>query len=175
MTADQAWKQCSSCKKPIGFGCTYYTCSVSTCNRKRSGFVFCSVDCWETHLPMMRHREAWAEEERAPSREAWALQRQNDTDERPEVGSAKPAESSAPQRRRIAVKPPASEPKGPQEVLVIASRLKAYVRERYGMNTSDAVLEVLSKELRRLCDHAVVRAREDGRKTLLDRDFRRGD
>jgi histone H3/H4 len=56
-------------------------------------------------------------------------------------------------------------------VLVIASRLKSYVRERFGFNTSDAVLDVLSDELRRLCAQAAQNAREEGRKTVLDRDF----
>jgi histone H3/H4 len=54
---------------------------------------------------------------------------------------------------------------------VIASRLKDYIRQRYGMNTSDGVLEDLSEHLRTLCDRAVLHAREDGRKTVLDRDF----
>jgi histone H3/H4 len=39
------------------------------------------------------------------------------------------------------------------------------------MNTSDGVLDPLSDELRRLCVKAVENAKEDGRKTLLDRDF----
>lgn len=73
--------------------------------------------------------------------------------------------------RRIAV--PSAPPPAPtpREVLVIASRLKDYIRQRSGMNTSDGVLEVLSDQLRTLCDRAVLHAREDGRKTVLDRDF----
>ena len=39
------------------------------------------------------------------------------------------------------------------------------------MNTSDAVLDVLSNKLRALCDEAIRRAREAGRQTVLDRDF----
>ena len=66
MTAAQ-WKVCSVCRKPIVFGQTYYACSVSTCNRKRTAFYFCSVTCWDAHLPEARHREAWAEEKRAPA------------------------------------------------------------------------------------------------------------
>ena len=57
---------------------------------------------------------------------------------------------------------------GGQDLL---SRMKDYVRQRYGMNTSDAVMEVLSDQLRKLCDRAVIHARDDGRKTLMDRDF----
>ena len=39
------------------------------------------------------------------------------------------------------------------------------------MRTSDAVADVLSDKLRDLCDRAIDRAKEDGRKTVLDRDF----
>jgi hypothetical protein len=163
----EGWKRCSTCKTSIPFARDYYVCSVSTCTRKRSGFVFCSVDCWEAHLPMMRHREAWAVEETSPTADAWAREQaaeqgHDDADDDP---------PSAPARRRIPVAAPAPEPAAPREILVVASRLKDYVRQRYGMNTSDAVLEVLSDRLRRLCDAAVARAREDGRKTVMDRDF----
>ncbi len=62
-----AWKKCSTCKKDIPFGAKYYTCSVSTCRNKKVGLVFCSSLCWDGHLGFGRHREAWAEEETAPS------------------------------------------------------------------------------------------------------------
>jgi histone H3/H4 len=39
------------------------------------------------------------------------------------------------------------------------------------MNTSDGVMEALSDIVRELCDAAVQRAAEDGRKTLMARDF----
>jgi hypothetical protein len=67
MTADaKFWRKCSICKKEIPFGSVYNVCSVSTCNRKRTGLVFCSVECWDAHLGMARHREAWAEDRTAP-------------------------------------------------------------------------------------------------------------
>ncbi|MCM2323414.1 MAG: hypothetical protein NDJ90_09150 [Oligoflexia bacterium] len=65
------WKKCNSCKKPIGFNALYWVCNVSTCNRVRTGLSFCSVSCWDAHLPLMNHREAWAEERRSPSEEEW--------------------------------------------------------------------------------------------------------
>ena len=68
------WKRCSTCKREIGFSTPYWTCSVSTCNRKGSAFVFCAVDCWQSHVPTMRHRESWAEDQHSPSRERWAGQ-----------------------------------------------------------------------------------------------------
>jgi len=46
----------------------YWTCNVSTCNRKRTGLAFCTVSCWEVHLPGANHRESWAVERTAPSR-----------------------------------------------------------------------------------------------------------
>jgi histone H3/H4 len=57
------------------------------------------------------------------------------------------------------------------ETLVVASKLKNYIREKSGMNTSAAVIDVLSNKLRGLCDQAVERAKQDGRKTVMDRDF----
>ena len=65
------YRLCSSCKKELHFGAPYYVCSVSTCNRKRTGLTFCSVPCFEAHVPMVRHREAWAEEKMAPARDQW--------------------------------------------------------------------------------------------------------
>jgi histone H3/H4 len=60
---------------------------------------------------------------------------------------------------------------GKSDTLVVASKLKAYIREKSGMNTSAAVVDVLSTKLRRLCDQAIERAKSDGRKTVMDRDF----
>jgi len=58
-----------------------------------------------------------------------------------------------------------------REVLIVVSKLKAYVRERSGMNTSDAVMDLLSDRLRRLCDDAIRSAQRDGRRTVMERDF----
>ena len=57
------------------------------------------------------------------------------------------------------------------EVLVVASKVKGYIRARSGMNTSATVLDALSTKLRALCDEAIERAKADGRKTVMDRDF----
>jgi hypothetical protein len=66
MSEPGGWKVCSICRKPIKHGQKYYACSVSTCNRVRMALYFCSVECWEGHLPTARHRDAWAEEKVAP-------------------------------------------------------------------------------------------------------------
>jgi len=53
----------------------------------------------------------------------------------------------------------------------VVSKLKKYVRDRSGMNTSDGVMAILSDHLRELCREAIRQAGQDGRRTLLDRDF----
>ncbi len=60
---------------------------------------------------------------------------------------------------------------GGGEVLVVASKLKNYIREKSGMNTSAAVLDALSAKVRALCDQAIDNAKREGRKTVMDRDF----
>ena len=70
--SENTWRRCSSCKKPIAFKALYWVCNVSTCTRKRTGLVFCTVSCWDAHVPQMNHRESWAEERKAPLREEWA-------------------------------------------------------------------------------------------------------
>jgi hypothetical protein len=149
-----AWRRCSSCKKPIAFGALYWTCSVSTCNQKRTGLAFCTVSCWDAHLPVARHREAWAEERTAPARA--------------ETGSA------AAGQRRI-VRPgsaPAPAATGADDVLIIAARLKEYIRVKSGgYHTSDRVMGPLSEIVRRICDQAIRSAQREGRRTVLDRDI----
>lgn len=58
-----------------------------------------------------------------------------------------------------------------KEVLVVASKVKNYIRDKSGMNTSAGVFDVMSDKLRDMCDRAVENARNDGRKTVKDRDF----
>lgn len=65
------WKKCTSCKKPVSFGQKFWVCNVSTCNRRRTGLRFCSVECYDAHLPLMNHRESWALEVRAPGADEW--------------------------------------------------------------------------------------------------------
>src|SRR5512134_2490139 len=65
------WKRCGVCKRELGFDADFYECSVSTCTTGRGHPVFCSVTCWEQHVPVMRHRDAWAEQKRSPTRAQW--------------------------------------------------------------------------------------------------------
>jgi hypothetical protein len=161
------WRQCSSCRTPIAFDGAYYACSISTCNRGRTALYFCSLACWEAHLPMMRHRDAWAEEARAPTREAWERAQQDQTpDDASTVGTPVAA-------RRIVTQgiDPIDASAGTEDVLVVVSKLKHYVRARSGMSTSDGVIAVLSDHLRRLCSEAIRNAGRDGRRTVMERDF----
>ena len=159
MPETEAWRRCSACKNPIALGATYWVCNVSTCNRKRTGMVFCTVSCWEVHLPGANHRETWAVEKQAPNT----------------APPTDPARTTAAtrERRRIAARPDAAPAprETPQEVLIVSSRLKDYVHARSGFNTSDRVLQPLSEIVRRVCDRAIANAERDGRKTVLDRDI----
>ena len=151
MSDPSAWRRCSACKNPIAFGATYWVCSVSTCNQTRTALAFCTVSCWDAHLPVARHREAWAEERTAPAR----------------------AESANPGTRRL-VRPggaPAPAAHSADDVLIVASRLKDYIRAKSGYNTSDRVLGPLSEIVRRICDQAIRSAQREGRRTVLDRDI----
>jgi hypothetical protein len=151
MSEPPIWRRCSACKNPIALGATYWVCSVSTCNQKRTALAFCTVSCWDAHLPVARHREAWAEERTAPAR----------------------AEAAEGQRRIVRpAAAPAPALSGADDVLIIASRLKEYIRVKSGgYHTSDRVLGPLSEIVKRVCDQAIRSAQREGRRTVLDRDI----
>ncbi len=58
-----------------------------------------------------------------------------------------------------------------QDVLVVVSKLKNYIRSKADMNTSGNVTAKLSDIIRQKCDEAIEKAKQDGRKTVMDRDF----
>lgn len=151
------WRKCSTCKKPLGYGVEHFVCSVSTCNGQRTGYVFCGMSCFESHLPGARHRDAGAVRKTAPAGPA-------------------PEGASTGETRRIIVRPataggtPAKNAV-PREILIIASRLKDYIQARAEMSTSASVMDVLSDHVRILADRAIDQARAEGRKTVMDRDF----
>jgi len=187
---DDVWMLCSACRKPIRFGATHWVCSVSTCNRDRTRLVFCSVSCWDSHVATLRHRDAWAVETQAPSRGEAAREggdeRRDEPAPRPVAPAARPS-MPAPAARPTAPSAP-SPPRpaasvtahagGPalsnhfdhDDVMVVVSKVKKYIRDRGGMNTSDAVAEALGAHVRKVCDDAIRNAVRDGRKTVLDRD-----
>jgi hypothetical protein len=168
-----SWKRCGVCKRDLGFEADFYECSVSTCTTGRNHPVFCSVTCWEQHVPVMRHRDAWAEQKRSPSRDLWEQEQALFS-----AAVHAPTAAPGPAPRRIVVAGPASSfpapAQGPagDETLVVASKLKAWIKARAGMNTSESVLEELSDIVREHVLRAIDNARADGRKTVMDRDFR---
>ncbi len=142
------WRKCSTCKKEISFDAIYQKCNVSTCRKN----IYCSVDCWDVHNPVMNHKSSYAEEERAPS--------QN--------------EKRAPIRKLIKIKDASFLPSTsniPEDILIIASKLKTYVKKKHDMNTSANTMNALSHIVRLEIDKACERARGEGRKTVMDRDF----
>lgn len=161
------FKQCSTCKTSLPFGGKYYKCGVSTCNKKATALYFCSVPCWDAHVPDARHRDAWAEEEVAPSREEYEL-----------LAAANPVSDSATRRvvsqRSTAQADDASEAPdaaSEQDVLVVMSKIKGYIKTRAELRTSDGVADPLSAHLRHICRKAIQSAAANDRSTVLARDI----
>jgi len=150
------WRKCGACKSEIYFNSVYQGCSVSSCRK----YAYCSVDCWSRHDSIMGHRSAWAEERFSPKCEGNIA-----------------AENANP-RRKIVVSKNASRTihanknKVPRDILIVASKLKLYVKEAHDLNTSGNVMDKLSDLVRSICDEAIINARNEGRKTLMDRDFK---
>ena len=186
-----SWLRCSACKRDIGFGAVHWVCSVSTCNRRNTDYKFCSVACWDSHVATLRHRDAWAVEARAPSREAWARE-QAEAVATPSPAPTTPSPAPRPMpnpgspaapegARRVVATPPPPTPAPAQmtlteaerDILVVVSKLKKYIKDRSGMNTSDSVADALSDHVRAIADEAIRAAGADGRKTVLDRDVPR--
>jgi histone H3/H4 len=136
--------------------------------------VFCTVSCWDSHVAMLRHRDAWAVEAKAPSKDAWERELAANP---PDPVPTAPAAPAAP-RKVVGAASPASAAavegvqlsEAEREIVIVVSKMKKYIKERSGMNCSDAVAEVLSDHVRALCDDSIRAAARDERKTVLDRD-----
>jgi len=119
----------------------------------------------------LRHRNAWAEEHRAPTHQQWEEEQKKE-----EVQAAQRREVRPTPERTVAMTTETapielSDQDIPLDILIVVSKLKKYIRARSGMNTSDSVMSVLSDMVREQCDNAIRRANQDGRKTVMDRDF----
>ena len=176
----ETWLKCTACKNPIPYGATHWVCSVSTCNRSNRRYVFCTVSCWDSHVASERHRDAWAVEARAPSKEAW----EKELADNPPEPAPPPRPAAPPAVRRVvgdASPATAAAVEGnvkladvvDKDVLIVVSKMKKYIKDRSGMNCSDAVAELLSEHVRAVCDDAIRAAARDERKTVLDRDVPR--
>lgn len=166
LSSQSVWRKCSTCKKDIPWKSKYYECSVSTCTGQRTGYVFCSIPCWEVHLPGAKHRDAGAIEKTAPNFSAQAGSSSVQASPKRIIIST----SAAPSHQSASIGRPTSSMS--QEVLVVVSKMKQYIRERSEMNTSEEVNQVLSEMIRQACDQAIESARRDGRKTVMARDFK---
>ena len=159
---NEVWKSCSSCRKPIHYGQKHFICSVSTCQTTRHFPRFCTIGCWDAHVAVMNHRSsAWAEEVYAP--------KEAPVSARMPRGGGDSDELRARMMRQLA----ADKKKGGEEkdVLIVASKLKKYIRDRSDMSCSADVMEALSDIVRLAAIDASDRARIDGRKTVKARDF----
>lgn len=58
-----------------------------------------------------------------------------------------------------------------KDILIVASKMKKYIKDKHGLNTSGNVMEILSDIVRVKCDAAAERAKQSGRKTLQEKDF----
>jgi hypothetical protein len=174
----ETWLKCTACKNPIPFNAMHWVCSVSTCNRPKFPLVFCTVSCWDSHVADARHRESWAVEAHAPSKAQW------DQDHEP-APAPKPVVAAAPVVRRVvgevaSAPVVAATPGGvnlvdvvDNEMLIVVSKLKKYIKDRSGMNCGDAVAELLSDHVRAICDESIRAAARNERKTVLERDVPR--
>lgn len=135
-------------------------------------FFFCNLECWDAHLPMMRHREAWAETAHAPTREEWQRAQAEEAAATTTKLEERTVNEAVGEKASEASSSTSSDSEAPRDVLVVVSKLKSYIKAKSGMNTSDGIIEVLSDHLRRIADQAMESARSDGRKTVLDRDIR---
>jgi hypothetical protein len=164
-TPPDHWRKCTTCKKLIHFGQVFWVCSVSTCTRQRTGLVFCTVTCFDIHVPILNHKNAGAIEKRAPTLKQYQEELARESAPRTQATSDSSAGAARPAVPRDPVAPD-------DEILVVVSKVKAYIRDRSGMNTSESVMRLLSQKIRRMADDAIGRANQDARKTVLDRDVR---
>jgi histone H3/H4 len=57
------------------------------------------------------------------------------------------------------------------DVLVVTSKVKKFIKESGGCNTSAETIDMLSKAVQALCQKGIESAKADGRKTVMARDI----
>ena len=57
------------------------------------------------------------------------------------------------------------------EALVVASKVKKMIKDESGLSTSAQAIEQLTIRIQTICNKAIENAKEDKRKTVMDRDF----
>ena len=58
-----------------------------------------------------------------------------------------------------------------KETLVVASKVKNYIKTASGFNCSAKVIDVLSDKVREICDAAIENAKSSKRKTVQEKDI----
>lgn len=170
MDQTEVWAKCSTCKKEIALGAKYYVCSVSTCRHKRKGFRFCSVPCWDAHLGFMNHREAYAEEAVAP-RVKEELKEELEKETKIMTEAAEPITPLNDDQVSCGSKYDQQAADITSEVLVVVSKVKKFIKEQSGMNTSQCCVDALTKKVVAECLKGAESARQAGRKTVMGRDI----
>lgn len=57
------------------------------------------------------------------------------------------------------------------EILVVASKIKAFVKSESELSTSKQCMEQLTVRVQKICDSAIANATNAKRKTVMDKDF----
>lgn len=57
------------------------------------------------------------------------------------------------------------------DTLVVVSKVKKYIRENAGLNTSKCAVDALTQKVIENCKAGIERAKQAGRKTLMGRDI----
>jgi len=171
------WKKCSSCKKDILYGGKYYLCSVSTCKHPRTGVTFCSVECWDAHLGYANHRQAWAEENKAPNNPGGVSSNPN-LQSPSSTGDRQPFRQPDRQPVRKIVEAPKSQSLPTilttnieTDTLVVVSKVKKLILDKSHMSTSQCFIDALTKKIVKECITGIEKAKESGRKTVMGRDI----
>ena len=57
------------------------------------------------------------------------------------------------------------------DILVVTSKVKKMIKEKSGLSTSASLVDALSNKVAMMCETAIEKAKQDGRKTVMDRDL----
>jgi len=56
------------------------------------------------------------------------------------------------------------------EILVVTSKVKKYIKDKSGFNTSASTIAAISAKVEEICNNAIEVAKENKRKTVMDKD-----
>tara|TARA_Y100000768_G_C23988657_1_gene690610 strand:- start:2579 stop:2908 length:330 start_codon:yes stop_codon:yes gene_type:complete len=107
----------------------------------------------------MSHKSAGADEYQSPSKAQWMAEQSSEPKVRIIKSHSTPQNSGGGSGVDY------------DDILVVVSKMKNYVKAQSGLNVSGDVNSVLSDIIRQACDQAIIKARADGRKTMMARDF----